>query len=77
MDVRLYDSRILAIPAGVGISYVRQPDKLAFPLKSRYLLFDSPADEGLYVHLQPHLNTRLLAHLSIGDLYLNQDAACP
>ena len=76
LDVRLYDSRVLTVPGGIGVSYVLRPDTLQFPLKSRYLLFNSPADLDLYTRLQSRLNVRLLGRLSIGDLYLNQDADC-
>jgi hypothetical protein len=76
IDVRLYDRRVMTIPAGIGITYVLKPDQLQFPLKSRYLLFDSAADLDLYRRLQPNLNARLLQRLSIGDLYVNEDAIC-
>jgi hypothetical protein len=76
LDVRLFDERVLSVPAGIGVSYVMRLDKLQFPLKSRYLLFNSSADQDLYASLKPHLNAHLLAHLPAGDLYINDDAQC-
>jgi hypothetical protein len=74
----LYSSEVLgppftAVPAGIGISIVREErDGLAFPLQSRYLLLDdaSRAAWGDQLHIQP------LSDTPYGRLYLNLDADC-
>jgi hypothetical protein len=63
---------LAAVPAGVGISLVREQDQVALPVKSRYLLLDDRAiaDFRAPLRIQP------LATLPYGTLYLNLDAQC-
>lgn len=63
---------LTAVPGGVGISVVREPEVMQLPAKSRYLLLD---DRALAVFAQPP-RTQPLATLPYGTLYLNLDAEC-
>jgi hypothetical protein len=68
-----YPPYLIAVPAGIGLSVVREPDQLDLPLRSRYLLLDEPSF-GLFkapLHVSPPLAT-----LPYGTLYLNLDAQC-
>jgi len=77
IPIELYDSRLTTLPAGIGINWSHRPVNQQYPLKSRYLLFDDAKDGGRFDTLRDRLNVQLLGRLSIGDLYLNLDAACP
>jgi len=68
-----YDSRLMLIPEGIGISFILDQKTYQPPIKSRYVLFD-PVTYKLY---RESTDLTLLANLSIGDLYLNQDIDCP
>ena len=63
---------LAVVPAGIGISLVREQDQVALPVKSRYLLLDERAiaDFRAPLRIQP------LATLPYGTLYLNLDAQC-
>lgn len=63
---------LIAVPAGIGLSVVREPDQMALPPKSRYLLLDEPA---LADFARP-LRTQELARLPYGTLYRNLEAEC-
>ena len=68
-----YPPYLIAIPAGVGLSVVREPDLLALPPKSRYLLLDSPSRDAL----KRPIRMEELATLPYGTLYRNLESACP
>jgi hypothetical protein len=63
---------LISVPAGVAISVVREPDQVAVPPRSRYLLLDAPAMK----HFQRPLHVRPLATLPYGTLYLNLESGC-
>lgn len=67
-----YAREIVAVPAGVGLSVGRPPERLTPPLKSGYVLLppDSVQEFGDKAQLQ-HLTTTVL-----GELYANRDARC-
>jgi hypothetical protein len=64
---------LAVLPPGIGISIVREPNQMALPPKSKYLLIDDRAmdDFSAALRLQP------LARLPYGTLSLNLDAMCP
>jgi len=68
-----YPPYLIAVPAGIGLSVVREADQLALPPRSQYLLLDPPSLAELKrpVRLEP------LATLSYGTLYRNLEAGCP
>jgi hypothetical protein len=67
-----YPPYLIAVPAGIGLSVVREPDNLTFPLRSQYLLLDAPTLKAL-----PHaIRVEELATLPYGTLYRNLDAGC-
>jgi len=67
-----YPPYMIAVPAGIGLSVVREPDQLHLPPRSRYLLLDEPARAAMEASL--HLDA--IASLPYGTLYRNLDAAC-
>jgi len=69
-----YPQEFLGIPAGIGISFVMDPERVEFPLKSKYLLLeDKIYKEWLHNH---SINTQFLATSQFGNFYLNLDARC-
>jgi len=67
-----YPPQLIAVPAGIGLSVVRKPEKVAMPPRSRYLLLDEPMRTAFTGEL--HLD--LVATLPYGKLYLNRDSEC-
>jgi hypothetical protein len=63
---------LIAVPSGVGISVLREPDQMPHLPYSRYLLVDE-STLGNFKH-QPRVDK--LATLPYGNLYLNYDADC-
>lgn len=67
-----YPPHLIAVPGGVGLSVVREPDSIAMPPRSRYLLLDTPS----LAEFTAPLSTKTLATLPYGTLYENLDARC-
>jgi hypothetical protein len=63
---------LIAVPPGIGLSVVREPDQLRLPPRSRYLLLDEPAQ----VELKDATHITPIAELPYGTLYYNLDADC-
>jgi hypothetical protein len=63
---------LTAVPAGIGLSVVREPEGMHRPPRSRYLLLsdDALAAFGASLHTTP------LARLPYGTLSVNLDADC-
>jgi hypothetical protein len=64
-----YKTPLMALPPGVGASAVVYWDKVALPLRSRYVLL-SPSEVE---RLGTRANLRMLADTSIGQLFENLD----
>ena len=64
---------LTAVPPGIGLSVVREPNELTLPVRSRYLLLDPRA---LADFVRPP-RAEPLAQLPYGTLYRNLDARCP
>jgi hypothetical protein len=62
---------LIAVPAGIGISVVREPDQMSTP-RSHYLLLDPAAVDDF----RGPVRTRPLATLPYGTLYENLDSGC-
>jgi hypothetical protein len=67
-----YPPHLIAVPAGIGLSVVREADQLELPPRSRYLLLDAVAMREM---ARP-LRTRELARFAFGTLYLNLESGC-
>lgn len=67
-----YPPHLMVVPAGIGLSVVREPNEMRLPPHSHYLLLDEAAraDFSGPIHVQP------LATLPYGTLYLNLDSGC-
>jgi hypothetical protein len=63
---------LIAVPAGLGISVVRESDQMPVPPRSRYLLLD----ESALVHFKRPLRVQPLATLPYGTLYENLESGC-
>jgi len=63
---------LIAVPAGIGISVVRESDQMSVPPHSRYLLLD----ESALVHFKRPLRVQPLATLPYGTLYVNLESGC-
>jgi hypothetical protein len=72
IPIYYYDSRLMVIPPGIGISWISDIQTLQMPLRSKFLLLDPEAYEGL----AGRANIQLLETLPIGDLYYNPDSGC-
>lgn len=68
-----YPPQLIGVPAGIGLSVVREPDRIAMPPRSRYLLLDEPS----LAEFTAPLNVKPLLTLPYGTLYENLDARCP
>jgi hypothetical protein len=67
-----YPPHLIAVPAGIGLSVVREPDTIAMPPRSRFMLLDEPSQ----AEFTAPLNLKALATLPYGTLYENLDARC-
>jgi hypothetical protein len=67
-----YPPYLIAVPGGIGLSVVREPDRVVMPPRSRYLLLDAPS----LTEFTAPLNVKPLATLPYGTLYENLDARC-
>ena len=67
-----YPPYLIAVPAGIGVSVVREPDLVPTPPRSRYLLLDAPS----LAEFTTPLNVKALTTLPYGTLYENLDAHC-
>jgi hypothetical protein len=63
---------LIAVPAGIGISVVRESDQMSVPPRSHYLLLD----ESALVHFTRPLRVQPLATLPYGTLYVNLESGC-
>jgi hypothetical protein len=70
--VSQYPPHLIAVPGGVGLSVAREPDSIAMPPRSRFLLLDAPS----LAEFTAPLSTKALATLPYGTLYENLDARC-
>ncbi len=67
-----FKPELMAVPAGIGISYYFVPDQIALPPKSRYLLLS----RVLYPVVREKAHLQWLVSTDIGDLYINLDSGC-
>ena len=77
VPITLYDYRISQIPAGIGISYVLNNngvDKIAFPIKSKYVLLTTQQSNELDQALLDQLE--ILAKFPDSILFINNNAVC-
>ena len=67
-----YAREIVAVPAGIGLSIGRPASSLTPPIRSGYLLLTRDSVDDV------QRKTRLehLATTTLGELYVNRDAAC-
>jgi hypothetical protein len=64
---------LVVVPAGVGISVVREPNEMRLRPRSHYLLLDEAAlDDFTYP-----VRREEIARLPYGTLYRNLDSGCP
>ena len=70
--VSQYPPHLIAVPGGVGLSVVREPDSITMPPRSRFLLLDASS----LAEFTAPLSTKALATLPYGTLYENLDAGC-
>ena len=64
--------QVIAIPAGIGLSFSFDSDRLAMPLKSQYLLLD----QTNLVRLKNWLHVKPLGTTPFGTVYRNLDSHC-
>jgi hypothetical protein len=67
-----YPPQLIGVPAGIGLSVVRKPERMTFPPRSRYLLLD----DTVRAAFTGPLNLERIATLPYGTLYVNRDARC-
>jgi hypothetical protein len=67
-----YPPSLIAVPAGIGLSVVRNQDLLRVPPRSHYLLLD---DAFLATSPAP-LDVDPIATLPSGTLYVNRESGC-
>jgi hypothetical protein len=67
-----YPPHLIVVPAGIGISVVREPNEMRLPPQSHYLLLDEAARADFTgpLRLQP------LVTLAYGTLYVNLESGC-
>ena len=62
---------LIAVPAGLGISVVREADQMRVPPRSRYLLLDDSAHT-----FPPAASRAATGNVSVRYLYLNLESGC-
>ena len=67
-----YPPQLIGVPAGIGLSVVRKPERMTLPPRSRYLLLD----DNVRAAFTGPLNLETIATLPYGTLYVNRDARC-
>ena len=67
-----YPPQLIGVPAGIGLSVVRKPEKMMLPPRSRYILLD----DGLRAAFTEPLHLDMVATLPYGTLCVNRDAQC-
>ena len=67
-----YPPHLIAVPAGIGISVVREPNEMRLPPRSYYLLLDEPA----LADFNGPLRLEETVKLPYGTLYRNLDSGC-
>jgi hypothetical protein len=67
-----YPPQLIGVPAGIGLSVVRKPERMTLPPRSRYLLLD----DTVRAAFTGPLNLETIATLPYGTLYVNRDARC-
>jgi hypothetical protein len=67
-----YPPQLIGVPAGIGLSVVRKPERMTLPPRSGYLLLD---DEVRAAFTGP-LTLEKVTTLPYGTLYVNRDAQC-
>jgi hypothetical protein len=67
-----YPPQLIGVPAGIGVSVVRKPERMTLPPRSRYLLLDPDVRAAF----TGPLNLETIATLPYGTLYVNRDARC-
>jgi hypothetical protein len=72
LPLSMYDQRLHWIPAGIGVSYIFDPETYRPPIRSRYVLFDNTT----YLLYRDSTRLEWLASLPIGDLYNNMTLDC-
>lgn len=72
LPLSMYDQRLHWIPAGIGVSYIFDPETYRPPIRSRYVLFDNTT----YLFYRDSTRLEWLASLPIGDLYNNMTLDC-
>jgi hypothetical protein len=74
LPLEAYDQRVLAIPPGLGISYVLSA--LSLPIKSRWVFAEKPQDPSYVKAIGGFDHFRRVALTSIGTLYENPRSPC-
>jgi len=72
MNLQFLNLNATFVPAGIGISFFREPVAQDSPLKSRYVLLEDYS----YAVLRKRANLLLLGSIANGNLYRNLDADC-
>jgi hypothetical protein len=67
-----YPPQLIGVPAGIGLSVVRKPERMTLPPRSRYLLLD----DTVRAAFTGPLNLETIGALPYGTLYVNRDARC-
>lgn len=67
-----YDSRVMLVPPGIGISYIWSLSSYRLPMKSRYVWIGKET----YTQIGGRTNLKKLTDLLGGTLYLNLDVQC-
>jgi hypothetical protein len=63
---------LIAVPPGIGISVVREPDQMHVPLRSHYLLLE----QSTLTEFRQMPRVKPLITMPYGTLYLNLDSGC-
>jgi hypothetical protein len=67
-----YPPQLIGVPAGIGLSVVRKPERMTLPPRSRYLLLD----DGVRAAFTGPLDLEKIATLPYGTFYVNRAARC-
>jgi hypothetical protein len=68
-----FPPHLVVVPAGIGISVVREPNEMTVAPHSHYLLLDDAARADFRVPIR----VTPLVTLPYGTLYVNLDSGCP
>jgi hypothetical protein len=72
LSTAIYPMDFIVLPPGIGLSFILDPERLSYPLNSKYLLLD----DNTYAVIPDTQKLTKLGSTKWGKLYLNDEVEC-